>query len=156
LQSSEEAKLVGVVGSSSLNQPVPAEIELGKERFLVASTDLSLGKDPRVRLVVLKSYDQATEFLTSLNHLLLALGFAAVLLGSGLVFLISRTFTRPLENLVVGVRALGKGDFSHPLDLRGSDEVAEVTGSFARMRDNLLKTQQELLEAERLATIGRM
>ena len=36
------------------------------------------------------------------------------------------------------------------------DEIAEVTGAFNRMRDSLLKTQQELLEAERLATIGRM
>jgi signal transduction histidine kinase len=34
--------------------------------------------------------------------------------------------------------------------------VAEVTGAFNRMRNSLLKTQQELLEAERLATIGRM
>ena len=38
----------------------------------------------------------------------------------------------------------------------GGDEVAEVTGAFDRMRNSLLKTQQELLEAERLATIGRM
>jgi signal transduction histidine kinase len=79
-----------------------------------------------------------------------------VLAGSLLVYVISHTFTRPLGNLVAGVRALGKGDFGYPLDARGGDEVAEVTGAFQRMRDNLLKTQQELLEAERLATIGRM
>ena len=38
----------------------------------------------------------------------------------------------------------------------GGDEVAEVTGTFDRMRKNLQKTQRELLDAERLATIGRM
>src|SRR6266704_2935735 len=48
------------------------------------------------------------------------------------------------------------GDFRYSLDARGSDEVAEVTRAFKGMRDSLLKTQQELLEAERLATIGRM
>ena len=69
---------------------------------------------------------------------------------------ISHTFTRPLGSLVEGVRALEKGDFNYPLDPRGGDEVAELTGAFSRMRDSLLKTQQELLEAERLATIGRM
>ena len=76
--------------------------------------------------------------------------------GSGLVFFISHTFTRPLGNLVAGVRALEKGDFTYALDARGGDEVAELTGAFDRMRNSLLKTQQELLEAERLATIGSM
>jgi signal transduction histidine kinase len=58
--------------------------------------------------------------------------------------------------LVAGVRALEKGDFTYSLDQRGGDEVTELTGAFGRMRDSLRRTQQELLEAERLATIGRM
>jgi signal transduction histidine kinase len=57
---------------------------------------------------------------------------------------------------VEGVRALEHGDFHHPLDARGSDEVAELTSAFDRMRGSLLKTQQALLESEQLATIGRM
>jgi signal transduction histidine kinase len=134
----------------------PEEVQLGDEHFLGDSVDLTPGKAPMVRLIVLKSYDQATAFLDSLNRLLLALGLVAVVVGSALVFVISHTFTRPLGNLVAGVRALGKGDFQYALDERGSDEAAEVTGAFNRMRASLLRTQQELLEAERLATIGRM
>jgi signal transduction histidine kinase len=134
----------------------PEEAQLGEERFLTTSLELAGGKNTSVRLVVLKSYDQATAFLDSLNRLLLALGLAAVVGGSALVFFISHTFTRPLGNLVEGVRALEKGDFSYALDAHGGDEVAEVTRAFNRMRDSLRKTQQELLEAERLATIGRM
>jgi signal transduction histidine kinase len=134
----------------------PEQVQLGDERFLGTSLELAPGKTPSVRLMVLKSYDQATAFLDSLNRLLLALGLAAVVGGSALVFFISHTFTRPLGNLVAGVRALEKGDFHYALDARGGDEVAEVTGAFNRMRASLLRTQQELLEAERLATIGRM
>jgi len=134
----------------------PQEVQLGDERFLGTSLELATSKTPSVRLTVLKSYDQATAFLDSLNRLLLALGLAAVLGGSALVFFISHTFTRPLGSLVAGVRALEVGDFRYSLDARGSDEVAEVTRAFKGMRDSLLKTQQELLEAERLATIGRM
>jgi signal transduction histidine kinase len=134
----------------------PEAVQLGDERFLGTSVELAGRGTPSVRLNVLKSYDQATAFLDSLNRLLLALGVVAVVGGSALVFLISHTFTRPLGNLVSGVRALEKGDFTYALDAHGGDEVAEVTGAFNRMRDSLLKTQQELLEAERLATIGRM
>jgi len=134
----------------------PEELQLGDERFLATSVELAPGKTPSIRLSVLKSYDQATAFLDNLNRLLLALGLAAVAGGSALVFFISHTFTRPLGNLVSGVRALEKGDFHYALDAHGRDEVAEVTGAFNRMRASLLKTQQELLDAERLATIGRM
>jgi len=136
--------------------PEPEQVQLGDERFLATSLELAADKAPSVRLSVLKSYDQATAFLDSLNRLLLALGLTAVLGGSALVFFISHTFTRPLGNLVAGVRALGRGDFNYQLDARGHDEVAEVTRAFNRMRDSLLKTQQELIDAERLATIGRM
>jgi signal transduction histidine kinase len=132
------------------------EVQLGDERFLGTSLELAAEKSPSVRLTVLKSYDQETAFLDNLNRLLLVLGLAAVAGGSGLVFFISHTFTRPLGNLVSGVRALEKGDFTYALDAHGGDEVAELTGAFDRMRKSLLKTQQNLLEAERLATIGRM
>ena len=132
------------------------EIEIGNERFLATSLLLSGSRPTPVRLSVLGSYDQATKFVTQLNRYLLLLGLAAILVGSGLVFFISHTFTRPLGNLVGGVRALEGGDFHHPLDSRGGDEVGELTRAFERMRTSLLKSQRDLLESEQLATIGRM
>jgi signal transduction histidine kinase len=142
--------------SSDSTGASPARLELGAEQFLVTTLDLAPGRATPVHLAVLKSYDEATRFLDRLNRLLVLLGLIAGIAGSLLVFLISHTFTRPLSNLVDGVRALGKGDFSYPLSARGEDEVAEVTQAFDRMRNSLLKSQQELLESERLATIGRM
>jgi signal transduction histidine kinase len=143
-----------LVGSSSNGGP--HDVEVGHENFLATSLDLSGQQAIPVRLTVLGSYEQAAKFQGRLNRLLLLLGFSAVLLGSGLVFLISHTFTRPLASLVEGVRALEYGDYHHPLDPRGSDEVAELTSAFDRMRASLLKTQQALIESEQLATIGRM
>ncbi len=157
LTPSQEAQLQRA-GTNAASEGVaaPDEVRLGDERFLTTSIDLSSPGTTAVRLSVLKSFDQATAFLTSLNQLLAALGLAAVLAGSILVFLISRTFIRPLDNLVAGVRALEHGDYRYPLEARGGDEVSEVTGAFDRMRQSLQKTQRELLEADRLATIGRM
>jgi signal transduction histidine kinase len=137
-------------------QEEPRDIEIGNERFLAASLDLTGSRSTPVRLTVLGSYDQATKFLDELNRYLLLLSFAAILVGSGLVFFISHTFTKPLGGLVDGVRALEAGDFHHPLDPRGGDEVAELTRAFDRMRASLLKSQRDLLESEQLATIGRM
>ena len=132
------------------------DVQLGGERFLGTSVRLPPSGRMAVSLTVLKSYDEATRFLESLNRWLLAVGIAAVLAGSLLVFLISHTFTRPLARLVAGVRALEQGDFSYPLNTRSGDEVGELTSAFARMRSSLQQTQQALLSAERLATMGRM
>ncbi len=157
LKPAQESELLRVAPRTAAGGPPQGDpIRLGEERFLATSVDLPAPGAPALNLWVLKSFDQATAFLSSLNELLLALGLTAVLAGSLLVFLISHTFTRPLENLVAGVRALEQGDYAYPLHARGGDEVAEVTGTFDRMRTNLQKTQRELLDAERLATIGRM
>jgi signal transduction histidine kinase len=147
-----------LIAGSAHNDPggVENDIEIGSERFLATSLVLSGSRPTPVRLSVLGSYDQATKFLDQLNRYLLLLGLAAILVGSGLVFFTSHTFTRPLGSLVAGVRALEGGDFHHPLDSRGGDEVAELTRAFDRMRASLLKSQHDLLESEQLATIGRM
>lgn len=156
LKPDQESELQRGLKAASEAVSGAGELRLGQERFLVTSVDLSRASGPSLRLWVLKSFDQATAFLRNLNELLLGLGFTAVLGGSLLVFFLSHTFTRPLGSLVNGVRALGQGDFAYPLEARGGDEVAEVTRAFDRMRHSLQATQRELLDAERLATIGRM
>ena len=157
LKPAQEAEFLRVstkLGAEGTTEPV--QIRLGEETFLATSVNLRSPGAQALNLWVLKSLDQETAFLRNLNELLLALGLTAVLAGSVLVFLISHTFTRPLDNLVAGVRALERGDYAFPLEARGGDEVAEVTRTFGRMRESLQKTQRELLDAERLATIGRM
>lgn len=150
-------------GSSESSAGSPQEIQLGRERYLLTTVTLSPKGEPSVSLSVLKSLDKAASFLSALNHVLLGLGLLSVLAGSALVFLISDTFTRPLANLVSGVRALEKGDFGYPLESSGGDEVAEVTAAFDRMRASLQRTQNEhkqleerLRQAHKMEAVGRL
>ena len=134
----------------------PAEITLDGERFIASTLDLDSSTPPAVRLTVLKSYDQAAAFLDRLTRLVLGLGIAAVVFGSVVLYFICLNFTRPLENLAAGVKALEAGDFSFPLEGHSDDEVGVVSNAFGAMRRSLRQTQQKLLESERLATIGLM
>ena len=150
----ELASHVAVV--SIAEGPAPANWNLGRESFMVSALPANLDANPSVTIVVMKSFDQATAFLNHLRRLLLAVGLGAVLAGTILAYLIAGTFTRPLEELVDGVRALGGGDYRYPVHVAGTGEVAELTMTFTRMRDSLRQAQQRVLDAERLATIGRM
>jgi len=139
------------------------EIQIDDEHYLVSTIRISSQGSPEVRMSVLKSLDKATLFLRQLNQALLVLGLVSVLAGSTLVFFISHTFTRPLESLVAGVRALREGDFSYPLESSGSDEVAEVTAAFAHTRESLRNTQEEqkrleerLRQAHKMEAVGRL
>jgi len=134
----------------------PSEIMLGNEMFLAKEIQLS-DAPANVHLTVLKSLDQSIAFLRHLDRLLLDLGMLALIVGATLVWFTARSITRPLQSLVSGVRALGKSDFDYPLPPHtGNDEVTELTSAFERMRAELQQGQREVVESERLATIGRM
>jgi len=152
----QRTSLTGLLDEFEPRNSKAREIELGSDRFLVTTVRLSSDASSEVTLTVLKSFEQATAFLQSLNRWIVFVGFGGVVAGSALVFFVSTTFTRPLGQLVAGVQALEEGNFTYPLRVGGKDEVSELTSAFDRMRGRLLETQRQLLDAERLATIGRM
>lgn len=139
------ALAASVAAGHTFAGPQPSEISLGSEAFLVSSVSLEGDSARPVQLVVLKSLAESNAFVGRMDKLLLGLGILALAAGSVIVFLISRTFTRPLERLVDGVRALGGGDYEYPLPSGGHDEIAELTSAFARMRSSLRDSQKELL-----------
>jgi signal transduction histidine kinase len=146
----------GSTQSLLANEPGGGDTWFDREHFVYASTLLSGKADPVVQLVVLKSYDQASQYLTHLNHVLLGLGAFLLMLSGALAVYLSTTITRPLDKLVAGARALGAGNFDYQLQRTGAKEIQELGEAFDRMRRRLRTAQEELLAAERLATIGRM
>jgi signal transduction histidine kinase len=142
---------------SSLPQGTSPAIEMvGQERFLTASKDLTNGADIPLRLVVMKSFDAADRAEREINQLVFWVSLLAMAVGSLLMLLLARMVTRPLELLTAGVRAFGEGDRQHSLPVDGTQEVQYLSQVFAQMRYEIQKTNRALLEAERLATIGRM
>lgn len=136
------------------------DIRLGQEQYLATAVPLEAGTGDvgqlHIQLVVLKSYNQASALLMRVNRWLLGIGALSLLVSGLLAVSISRSVTRPLEALVEGSRALGRGDFAHRLSDDGTAEVRELSRAFEGMRGELRRSQQELLDSERLATIGRM
>ncbi len=160
-----QATTLREAGRAALAQQIPSllrtsnsgqDVWLGGEHFVGAATRLAGAADPGVELVVLKSWDQASSYLTRLNRLLLAWGVVLLAVSTLLAVLLSATITRPLDRLVAGTRALGSGNFDYHLRRAGVREVRELGDAFDLMRRRLRDLREELLAAERLATIGRM
>jgi len=151
LPAAENSRLTKLANiRAGIEGDLPGEFDFGKVRYLATTVSLSAADQVPVTLTVLKSLDRETIFLRRLNRILLGLGLFSILAGGFLVFLLSHTFTRPLENLVAGVHALERGNFEFPLELGSKDEVGEVTGAFDRMRHSMQKAQAEQAELEKL------
>jgi signal transduction histidine kinase len=142
--------------SLDVSNSAPIKIRLEQEAYVAAGSSLPAAGREKVQLAVLKSYTRASEYLRRVNQWILVLGLSALLIGLLLAFAIAQTVTRPLEALVAGARALGRGDFNYRLTTGGAVEVRELGLAFDRMRGELKRTQSELIESDRLATIGRM
>ncbi len=147
-------------GSALANRPATAgsrntdTVTVAGERYVYSAVDLP-GAHP-IRLYSLRSYDEATGFLRSLNQTLLILGIAAVALGAMIVFMLSRQITRPLELLADGARHLARDDFDFRLQIGGHDEVAELSRSFDQMRTSLKQSREGMLRSARLEAVGRL
>jgi len=139
------------------------KFQIGDKRYLFSSVNLTPTLHPNLTLTVFKPYDEAFAYINYLNQRLVLLGLAAVVMGGVIVFLLSSTFTRPLEQLVAAVQALQEGNFVYPLGPDTGDEVSQVTAAFERMRltlrNNEEQTQmlsEQLRHSQKMEAVGRL
>jgi signal transduction histidine kinase len=131
------------------------ELNLAGEPYQVAA--VSLHADPRtpVQCYVLIPLRRPMEFIAKLDRTILALGVSALLCVTLLLSFVAATITRPMDNLLAGVRALARGDYAFSITPRGSSEVVELGTAFSKMRGELLASHRRQIETEQVAALGR-
>jgi signal transduction histidine kinase len=108
--------------------------------------------------------------------LLVVLGLSLAL-GLAASVLISRSLSRPLRELKSAMEVIGQGRLDFPITVRSNDEVGTLARAFTEMTQNLKRsheamaklnidletqikklkeTQAQLIQAEKLASIGEM
>jgi signal transduction histidine kinase len=140
----------GTAGDSAIH-----EVNLAGGKYEMTSVLLQESLPTPVRCFVLLPLARTDAFLQRLNRTIFSLGVAAILFAGILFTVISRAVTKPLDNLVAGVRALAAGDYAYSITPRGSSEIAELGHAFANMRTRLLESQMHRIEAERISALGR-
>jgi len=72
------------------------------------------------------------------STLLLALGAAALILGTALAWFLSRSITHPLSDAVRIARTVASGDLTSKIDIRSRDETGQLLEALKHMNDSLL------------------
>ena len=108
---------------------------------------------------------------------LLWLSTGAIVCGTSLAIMLALRVSRPIRQLVAGVQAFTRGSYDYPLQVGTHDEIGYLAYTFAQMRTSLQhhlaslteehhrleeansrlqQMQEQLIQNERLATVGKM
>ena len=132
--------------TSLRNALIPRELTVGGTDFYTAYAALpGTGPKDRMGLLTLQSQEDA---LSAYRNVYAALGLAAavalcvsLLLGVG----VSRTFSRPIEQVIAAAQELKKGSWPDPFKVKRRDEIGQLQTAFNDMTAALRKGTERLL-----------
>lgn len=86
--------------------------------------------------------------------------FIFMLVSAALIALLAsrlaKNFTRPIKELRISCDALGQGNTQVSVAVNRSDEIGMLARHFNEMADNLQRTKSQLVQTEKLASIGHL
>ena len=144
-------------------------VTIGREHYYcIAGHFPSLAKDPGLGYMLFSSYQAELNALHATRMLLLGTSLLAIILGSWVVWWFVRKATQPLMELRISAEAVGRGDLTQRVPVRGNDECGELALVFNQMVDNLQRslseleqtvrtlktTQAQLVQSEKLSAVG--
>jgi diguanylate cyclase (GGDEF)-like protein len=93
-----------------------------------------LNNATEVQVALQLSMQEATQSYRKIRNILLAITSLSLVLAIGGSFWLAKTVTRPVHNLVAGARRMREGVYTESIDVRSSDELGELAGSFNAMQ----------------------
>lgn len=112
-------------------------VEIGRESYAAMPVALASGSESGTVAVILRSRDLALAPYRRIQIGLLALGLVVALAGISASFVLARTVTAPVGQLVEGTRQVAAGNFETQLDVRSGDEIGDLAEAFNSMTRGL-------------------
>ena len=154
--------------SASAAASVKPMVMNGLHYYGIAGQFESLKGDNTLGYVLLNSYEDSLRDLQETQQVLFIVSLCAILAGAAAVWFLINKATKPLRELRDSAEAVGRGDFSRRVAVRGNDECGELAKVFNQMTENLqgsraqleqtvetLKTTQaQLVQSEKLSAVG--
>jgi signal transduction histidine kinase len=107
-------------------------------------------------LSVQRAVAQVQEAVDAQRRVLWSIIVLALVVGLVASWLISRSLSRPLSELRGAMAVVGAGDLEHAIEPQSRDEIGDLARAFARMTEQLRQSRAQLVQSEKLASIGQM
>jgi len=123
------------------------------------------------------SLERAYALIRKTRRDLFVISLLAILSSVSLAVYMAMRIAKPIGQLVAGVHEFAKGSYDHPIQVNSRDEIGYLATAFGQLgtalqlhrasledekrlleeaNDRLRETQQQLIESERLAAVGKL
>jgi signal transduction histidine kinase len=127
------------------------------ERLQPALAEVNRGIYRQAReFSVQRAFAQVAGIVETERRVLWAIIGLAAIVGIAGSWLISRGLARPLSELRQAMAVVGAGDLDHVIEPRSRDEIGDLARAFAQMTEQLRQSRAQLVQSEKLASIGQM
>ena len=134
-------------------------------RILEIETPIYAKGSPR-RWGVIKiglSLEDIRKEILETRLVLILIGVGGIIMGAVGATFLARRITRPVKKLAEGTVNIARGDFSYKIEIDSQDEIGDLAKNFNQMshqlqlsREREADVQKKLIQAEKLASIGRI
>ncbi len=140
-----------IKGSDS--QFVLQNVTVGKQRYKVIY--YLLPQYNRL-LCLMRSMDKIADAKRQVTLLILGIAAIVIVLVTLISHLISKNLATPIKELVQFTRQVAEGQLDQKCSVKTHDEIGDLAAAFNQMTQDLRDSRNELIQAERLATAGKM
>ena len=108
-------------------------------------------------LDVTMSLDKVEQQISANQRRIVMFALSAILAISFLLwFLVQNLIGKPVEQLVKATKKVAEGDLEYKIKQFKNDELGHLGLSFNEMTSNLVTTQRQLFQSDKLASLGRL
>jgi signal transduction histidine kinase len=102
------------------------------------------------------AFQRVKEIVAAEQRSLIVILLLSVAAGLAAAWVMARSLLRPINELREAMAVVGAGNLDHPIKAHSHDEIGDLARTFARMTEQLRQSRAQLVQSEKLASIGEM
>ena len=134
------------------NTPITHDVTLAGKPYKV----FYLSLPPERFYCLLRPMEKIAEAKRTLTWYMLGIGVLVMALIAFISYGIGKNLTNPIKVLVDSTARVATGDLDEQCEIKTYDEIGDLAAAFNQMTRDLKASRDQLLQAERLATAGKM
>lgn len=114
-----------------------------EEDYFVTQSMTNPNTEEVNKIIMLGSTRQVQGAVTFLQGILLIVGILVAAIGAFLIFTTAKKIVQPLLQTIHITKQISKGEYENKLEVKGSDEISELSTSVNHMSDAIQQYQQQ-------------
>jgi signal transduction histidine kinase len=111
---------------------------------------------PVAEITILRSFDAAHRSISRLYANMVLLWAVAICVGLGITYLLARRIVEPVKQLDRAAAEVARQNYAIQVEVSSEDEMGRLARTFNNMCASIRQAREDLIQQERLSTIGRL